>query len=154
MELIYRGSRDGGTGQTFHNKCYNQGPTICIFKNEKGNIFGGYASISWSSDEKYHSAPDSFIFTLTNIYGLNPTKFPNSQITHSVYHGGKYGPRFGGGPDILISSDFLNTANSYANFPSYYKDVLGKGKSIFTGDLNNDNMYFKLKEMEIFKLIK
>ena len=41
MQLIYRGSRDGTTSLCFHNKCDNKGPTICLYKNEKGNIFGG-----------------------------------------------------------------------------------------------------------------
>ena len=45
IELLYRGTRDGMSGDAFHNKCNNKGPTISIFKNEKGYIFGGYASI-------------------------------------------------------------------------------------------------------------
>ena len=36
MELLYRGSRDGTTSNIFHNKCDNKGPTICLYKNEKG----------------------------------------------------------------------------------------------------------------------
>ena len=48
MELIYRGTRDGIGSDIFHNKCDNQGPTIVLCKNEKGNIFGGYSSISWT----------------------------------------------------------------------------------------------------------
>ena len=39
MELLYRGSRDGTTAKAFHSKCDNQGPTVCLYKNEKGNIF-------------------------------------------------------------------------------------------------------------------
>ena len=49
MELIYRGTRDGMTSNKFHEKCDNQGPTITLIKTDK-NIFGGYTSISWSSD--------------------------------------------------------------------------------------------------------
>ena len=61
MELIYRGSRDGTRSQNFHEKCDNQGPTICLYKNEKGYIFGGYASISWTTEgSTYKRAPDSF----------------------------------------------------------------------------------------------
>ena len=78
MKLLYRGTRDGMEGNYFHNKCNNQGPTISLFKNEKGYIFGGYASTDWTSCNDYKSAPDSFIFTLTNIHGTEPTKFPNS----------------------------------------------------------------------------
>ena len=79
MELIYRGTRDGTTSNTFHNKCDNQGPTLCLFKNEKGNIFGGYTSISWTNSPQliYKSDPYSFIFTLTNIHNTEPTKFTN-----------------------------------------------------------------------------
>ena len=49
MELLYRGTRDGSGANIFHNKCDNQGPTITLCKNDRGNIFGGYSSISWAS---------------------------------------------------------------------------------------------------------
>jgi len=149
MKLLYRGTRDGMEGKYFHNKCDNQGPTISLFKNDKGNIFGGYASTDWTSNNSYKSAPDSFIFTLTNIHGTEPTKFPNSDSRYSIYDDSTCGPTFGGGHDI-----HTNKEGSYANFPNDYKDILGKGKSIFTGDLNNSNMYFNLKEIEVFKIIK
>jgi len=42
----------------------------------------------------------------------------------------------------------------WSYFPNTYPDVLGKGKSIFTGDSNNDNCKFKIKEIEIFKIFK
>ena len=76
MELIYRATRDGSTSKDFHKKCDNQGPTISLFKNDKGYIFGGYASISWFDKGRHKSAPDSFIFTLSNIYNTEPAKFP------------------------------------------------------------------------------
>ena len=39
------------------------------------------------------------------------------------------------------------------SFPYTYKDTLGKGKSIFTGDFNNKTDYFKIKEIEVtFKI--
>jgi len=82
MKLLYRGTRDGMEGNYFHNKCNNQGPTISLFKNEKGYIFGGYASTDWTSSGGYKSAPDSFIFPLTNIHGTEPTKFPNSNTNY------------------------------------------------------------------------
>ena len=146
MELLYRGTRDGMSGEAFHNKCNNKGPTISLFKNEKGYIFGGYASIDWTGNGGYKSAPDSFIFTLTNMYNISPTKFPNSDTRYSIYDHSSYGPTFGGGSDIITFY------SNYTNFPDSYKDVLGKGYSIFKGDTNNYN--FNLKEIEVFKLIK
>ena len=148
MELLYRGTRDGMSSDVFHNKCNNKGPTISIIKNEKGYIFGGYNSIDWTSYGDYRSAPDSFIFTLTNVYDIAPTKFPNSDSRYSISDCKEYGPRFGGGCDIGINFN----GNYYTNFPHSYKDTLGKGYSIFKGD--SDNYNFNLKEIEVFKLVK
>ena len=75
MELIYRGSRDGTTNNAFHNKCDNNGATIILFRNEKGNIFRGYCPISWNCNGKWEVVSEAFIFTLTNIYNIEPTKF-------------------------------------------------------------------------------
>ena len=152
MELIYRGSKDGMTGKDFHKKCDNKGETITLIKNEKGNIFGGYASISWTSDNLNHSAPDSFLFTLTNIYGTEPTKFQSKNDQYEVYHNSSYGPEFGGGNDLGINLDFKK--GGWSRFPFTYQDSIGKGKSIFTGDPNNNNIYFKIREIEIFKILK
>ena len=149
MELLFRGTRDGMSANAFHNKCNNKGPTINLFKNENGYIFGGYSSIDWQNgkNDNWKSAPDSFLFTLTNMYNISPTKFPNSNINKSICHNSNYGPTFGGGADIYIGFSF-----NYTNFPNSYNDLLGKGYSIFTGDNNNYN--FNLKEIEVFKLIK
>ena len=74
MKLLFRGTRDGMNAQSFHNKCDNNGETITLIQNDKGNIFGGYASIPWTSHSgSFFSAPDSFIFTLTNIHNTEPT---------------------------------------------------------------------------------
>ena len=39
-----------------------------------------------------------------------------------------------------------------SNFPDAYEDSIGKGNSIFSGDTNNNNKDFKVKEIEVFKL--
>ena len=151
MELIYRGTRDN----IFHNKCDNKGPTICLYKNDKGNIFGGYASISWTNSGDGHSASDSFIFTLTNIHGTKPTKFCNIDTNNSVYHSSDIGPCFY--DDIWVYNDFRSNEKNnsgYSSFPRGYKDTLSKGRSIFTGDFDNNNNYIKLTEVEVFKVYK
>ena len=154
MKLLYRGSRDGTTSKIFHEKCDHQGPTITLYKNDKGYIFGGYTPLSWTSKSGYYSAPDSFLFTLTNIHGTAPTKFPNTlRKNESVYHNINYGPCFGNYDDINITSDFKNN-DLYSRFPTAYEDTLGKGNSIFTGDFNNNttNNNLKINEIEVFKL--
>ena len=152
MELLYRGTRDGSNADIFHKKCDNQGPTICLYKNEKGNIFGGYASISWTNSGYSKFDPESFIFTLTNIHGIEPTKFINSETNCSVFHYYNQGPVFGAN-DILILEDF-NKKDCISHFPENYKDILGKGKSIFTGNIDNNKDKFKVKEIEVYKLFK
>ena len=148
MELLYRGTRDGMSTDVFHNKCDNKGPTISLFKNDKGYIFGGYSSVDWEGGKgRSKSAPESFIFTLTNIYNISPTKFPNSNKDDSIWDDSSYGPCFSGYCDICVQFD-----SNFTNFPNAYKDVLGKGYSIFQGDNNNNK--FNLKEIEVFKLIK
>ena len=151
MQLLYRGTRDGSTSDIFHKKCDNKGPTICLYKNNKGNIFGGYSSISWTNSGDCRSAPDSFIFTLSNIYGIQPTKFINKEVNNSVYHNSNNGPSFYA--DIWIEEDFKDSKSlTYFTFPRAYKDSLGKGKSLFTGDTNNNNEYGVIKEIEVFKI--
>ena len=146
MKLLYRGSRDGSTSKIFHEKCDNQGPTICLYKNEKGYIFGGFAPISWTDKGGHHSSQGSFIFTLTNIYGIKPTKFPCTD-KNMVFHEIEYGPTFN--DDICIYSDFGKGA-CYSAFPYKCKDTLGKGNSIFT---NNKSSDLNIKEIEVFKLV-
>ena len=151
MELIYRGTRDGSGSNIFHNKCDNQGPTIVLCKNDKGNIFGGFTPISWTKDGQWHSDNSSFLFSLTNIYNLAPTKFPNTDSRYSVYHHRSQGPVFGKSNDIWISDDFLNNNSSGSFLGDSYQDVLGKGCPIFTG-YSNGSGNMKIKELEVFKL--
>ena len=155
LELIFRGTRDGMNSKNFHDKCDNQGKTICLFKNEKDNIFGGYSSKPIGGEiNTFTSAPDSFLFTLTNIHNSEPTKFPSKNDGKEIWNTPNYGPVFGGGPyDLGINGDFINEGG-WSNFPYSYQDILGKGKSVFTGDLNNKNSFFKIKEIETFKLIE
>ena len=154
MELIYRGSRDGMTTNSFHNKCDNKNPTIVLYKNTKDSVFGGYTSLAWQNSGDYRPDPKAFIFTLINIHNSEPTKFTVKSENEGVYHNSSYGPTFGDGCDISIGiSDFLNS-DANTDFPCRYNDSLGKGKSIFTGDFNNDNAKFRLKEIEVFQLFK
>ena len=158
MGLIYRGSRDGTTSNIFHNKCDNKGPTIILFKNEKGNIFGGYCPISWKSEGGWQSVPEAFIFTLTNIYNIEPTKFNRGNDQYGIYFGSDLGPWFGNSSNIGFRTDYSKNNNCYSYFghSGYlsYQDSLGKGKSIFTGDLNNNNANYKINEIEVFSLYK
>ena len=149
MELLYRGTRDGSGSDIFHNKCNKKGATLCLCKNDKGNIFGGYTSVDWISKGNYEYDYNSFLFTLTNIHKTVPTKFPIYQNhQYAIYDYSGNGPTFGGGQDLYIANNFLNS-NSSSNLGYSYQDVIGKGYSIFSGEANNSNI--KIKELEVFK---
>ena len=153
MELLYRGSRDGMTSNNFHNKCDNKNPTIILYKNTKNSIFGGYTSLPWANNGNYKPDQTAFIFTLINIHNSEPMKFQVKSGSEGVYHNSSYGPTFGSCCDITIPSDFINS-DSCSDFPCRYTDNLGKGRSIFTGDSNNSNSNFRIKEIEVFRMFK
>ena len=52
---------------------------------------------------------------------------------------------------LYIRNGFINN-NAYSNFPRSYQDNLGKGKSIFTGEISNNSGEIKVKEIEAFKV--
>ncbi|CAI2185228.1 6190_t:CDS:2, partial [Funneliformis geosporum] len=71
FRLLFRGSRDGFSAATFHNKCDGQGATIVVVRvGETKELIGGYNPIGWSSprDVEWRGTRDSFIFSLTNPY--------------------------------------------------------------------------------------
>ena len=149
MELLFRGTRDGMNSRNFHEKCDNKGPTITLLRNDKGNIMGGFSPISWTCEGGYHNEKNCFIFTLTNIYNIEPKKFNSKNNGHEVFHSIEYGPCL---YDIWIRNDFAN--NTEAFFGEHYQDTYGKGNSMFTGNTDNSNRKIVLNEVEVYKLYK
>ena len=59
-KLAFRASDHGYSGRNFHNYCDNvKGPTLIVIKSDKGWIFGGYTTHSWSG---------SILLLYANIY--------------------------------------------------------------------------------------
>ena len=52
IKLLFRASRDRMTHESFYSKCNHESQTITLIKNEKGSIFGGFASLPWNNDNK------------------------------------------------------------------------------------------------------
>ena len=153
FELQYRGTRDGMTHKEYHNKCDNLGKSIILIQNDKNNIFGGYASMSWKIEKcQYQNAPNSFLFSLSNSHNSEPIKFPCIDDNKALFYRSDFGPLFGmDGNDLGLYKDFIKEGGFSCTFPNTYSDTLGKGKSVFTGDSNN--YAFKIKEIEVFLLM-
>ena len=153
FQLIYRSSRDGMTHKDYHNKCDNKGKVIILIKNDKDNIFGGFASKSWLIEhDKHQDDSDSFLFSLINIYNTKPIKFPVKNSQYALYYRTDFGVLFGeSGNDLGLRQDFVKGGGFCSNFSNTFSDSLGKGNSIFTGDTKNS--CFLVKEIEVFKIL-
>jgi hypothetical protein len=85
INLLWRGSRDGFAGTTFHGRCDGHPNTLTLIEDTNGNIFGGFAPLTWdalagqkpgSARPKADPTLGAFLFTLVNPHKLPPTKFP------------------------------------------------------------------------------
>ncbi len=57
--LLYRASEHGYTGESFHEYCNYERPTLIVIKSSGGWIFGGYTTQSWSGDGIYYDMIDN-----------------------------------------------------------------------------------------------
>ena len=64
--LLFQGSRDGFTAESFHKNCDKKGPTlILIFVKETQRLFGAFTDIPWKSNGRWVKGNgNSFLFSL------------------------------------------------------------------------------------------
>jgi len=150
FKLLYRGSKDGFTGDAFHKKCDEFKPTITIIKSNHNKVFGGYSDMSWTSTNNYKATANSWIFSLD---AKEKYKQKANQSHYGVYCYSSYGPTFGGGHDIYIANN-CNTGNPcYSNYGYTFetKDLAystSQAQSHLAGSYN-----FKVEEIEVFHLV-
>jgi len=154
-KAIYIATRDGFSGNIFHQKCDNITPTITIIKTPNGNIFGGYTPCNWIvSTNGYLYDQNSFLFSLINTLG-KPLKIVHSGSNlNSIYSIANYGPTFGSGHDIYCCNNSNTTSGSYSNLgysfpltdlPNYAYDS-NNAKNLLAGSYN-----FLTSEIEVFQ---
>ena len=139
-ELIYKATRDGGTGINFHKYCDYKGPTLTLIKTTSGYIFGGYTTLSWElkGDWNYKSDDkNAFIFSINNN-----RKYSIIDKSIVIYNRYDYGPVFGYN-DIYVKEDFLVSNKNECHYNSYYLAS--------PGQLAGGN-YFQIKELEVYTL--
>ncbi|XP_044169427.1 uncharacterized protein LOC114951006 [Acropora millepora] len=144
--LCWRASLHGWSGRTFHSLCDNKGPTVTVVKDTNNNIFGGYTSIPWRSENRYKNDPKAFLFSLKNPTD-NPRKLPqlDSSSPDSVYDGANYGPTFGG-HDLYIADSANMNSNSYGSLGHTYTVPSGvRGDRFLTA-----NLHFRANAIETF----
>ena len=111
-------------------------------RSATGHTFGGYASAPWHSTDRWINAAGCFLFLVENPHGDAPTCFECTEDRRTMFGGSSYGPYFGAGADLYISSDGRSSATV---FPSSYTDTLGRGNATFTGAYK-----FTLEDYEVW----
>ncbi|KAK8801899.1 hypothetical protein WA158_006294 [Blastocystis sp. Blastoise] len=170
LELIYKSSRDGATGQKFHEYCDNIENTIVFIKhmdsNGRINIFGGYASKKLQPQglfRKLFEGEDiyddkAFIFSLVNPHHTSPQILRCLDPDQALRYYSESGPQFG--DSIVIGNDFSaddaeqSQMNAITRLNNIY-EVNDKYKcSLFTNTGHKDDInFFKVEEMEVFKIV-
>ena len=143
-ELIFRGTRDGGTPEIFHQKCDGTPKTITIIKTIKGLKFGGYIEKKWDSNSGWINDDENcFIFSIVLKKIYNPIKGEDKYSFNKTCgpNFSEFGLRF----DLFKKSDLniqkKEQANKYFNY--FDKDY----------EINGGEKGFQAEEVEVFKII-
>ena len=144
--MIYSATLNGDSSQKFHELCDNQANTLVIIKTENNNIFGGFASKTWNSMELGRKKDlKSFLFSIVNKKIYNPKHDDVNNKRYHLFCSKKDGPCFyafsienlclenGGICDEIIKCNYDSFENDY--------------------EINNGNREFKIKELEMYKII-
>jgi len=140
-DVLYVASVDGDAVSKFHSLCDNQGPTIVVVETTAGVLFGGFASVSWTSKGTWHTSSTSFLFQIRPAM----KKFRIITRDKATYSAANYGPTFGRGHDLYISPGAMSNAASYVHKNSYHTSS--------TNGLNVGKRNFKVKDYVVLKAV-
>ena len=158
LNLIYRATRDGDTGPSFHQHCDNkQGGVLIVIQTDKNIKFGGFSNAVWTSYSNpiNKSCGRNVCGSVNFLYQVNNRKkfalTNHTKILTAIFCRADVGPCFGElGEDIWIKGrNFL----TYGGLIHKDKDN-GRICSYNTNDyeLTNGERIFKIKELEAFWL--
>lgn len=108
FHLLFKASDYQFSANMFHSICDNKGATITIAKSDHGNIFGGYTSKSWSSNNGAVKDEDAFLFLIKSNDTLTQKECPlifkikADKTMHAIWDSNELGPVFGDGYDLSI----------------------------------------------------
>ncbi|CAB4434518.1 unnamed protein product [Rhizophagus irregularis] len=155
FRLLFRGSRDGFSAKTFHDKCDGRGATIVVVRvSGTKELIGGYNPIGWSSprDVEWRGTRDSFIFSLSNSHSdsSNNISTPKSKISRikkdcvneAIQLQDKLGPSFGF-YELKIIDDAHEGSSSYAS-----------GGLKYEHSIRDKFNYFQVDDYEVFQVLK
>ncbi|KAF0424046.1 btb/poz domain-containing protein 19-like [Gigaspora margarita] len=124
FNLLFRSSLDGLSSQAFHQKCDNKGATITIAKTQNSDLLiGGYNPLNWDSENKWRVTMDSFIFALNynDLKNATVSRINHDNRIHAIGCNKSYGPWFGEGPDLRVSSNSNIWQHKTKSYPKFAK---------------------------------
>ncbi|RIA95819.1 hypothetical protein C1645_454102 [Glomus cerebriforme] len=160
FNLLVRGSRDGFSSGTFHDKCDSKGASIVVMKVRGTNeILGGYNPVHWMTGNGHLTTEDSFIFNLGKTGDKAEERSTESTSSYTWYNlnGIKIsrprrpeyavrikdrtcGPCFGD-KDLWMTSNFNEDENCSAVKDDYDFEIASTEK-------------FAVDEYEVFQVLK
>ncbi|KAG9292161.1 hypothetical protein G9A89_005305 [Geosiphon pyriformis] len=145
LKLLLRGTRDGFSPSAFHNNCDNQEATVVVMKiQNNGHLIGGYNPFGWNSGNKWGSARNSFIFSLSDGVNLQNAILSRVQDPkRAVLCSQAIGACFGSGDLVMggYRGDFDMDLACSSNPQSYEHPIT---------DLDR----FSVEEYEVFKVVR
>jgi hypothetical protein len=160
FDLVLRGTRDGFSLETFHEKLDGKGPLIFFVRSADHNkVFGGYTSKPWTTPashlgkQQYHYDHNAFIFSLSK-----KTKHIPFQNEHNAVEHYREGALFAfGWGDFGIRDNCDQREDSWSNFgcTKWTKHTYTLPRNL---KANSDDAYkylagghlFKVQELEVF----
>ena len=109
LETLFSTRSSGWTNPAaFHTACDQKGPTLVLIQCADGVSYGGYTSISWTSNNQWQADAKAFLFRISNFINSRTQqvseKFARNGNGQDVYGGSACGPAFGTGNDLLTFS--------------------------------------------------
>ena len=143
--LLYRGSLDNYSANEFHDKCDHIPNTLVLVKvKDTGNVFGGFAGQPWSSNDKYTTCSESFLFSLTS-----KRKCEIMKSKYAIYGKRNYGPIFGSGYDLCIVDKCNQSTSNHSFIGETYKvEGLVDSSKFLAGKEN-----FLVEEIEVYSVL-
>ncbi|XP_039456552.1 interferon-induced protein 44-like [Oreochromis aureus] len=92
LQLLYKASVHGFTGEAFHQQCDHRSPTVSVGYNNSGFVFGGYTKQPFNQSGGFVNDDKAFLFTFT---GEQLLKYPVTGPENAVKMIGNSGPYFG-----------------------------------------------------------
>ena len=142
--LIYRATRDGDTSTNFHNKVDNKNSLLSIIETNKGLKFGVF------TEQPYKKTGSSIKDNKVFIYSLNLKKIYNSKegfYTNNDYS--NYLINLYNQPICICDNCLSNKSSCTCSKSNADTSFLGFEKDY---ELNNNEQYFQVKELETFQI--